>query len=237
MSGPSEHRLFFLLIVTLLWSTAMGIEANGIASAEPEQMPANCYFSGTPILDVELAPKPECFVAAATQGVADEAANGLAHNIGLFRVNTYMDFLFIVLYWSSFVFFARLEQSRWTKWVIGFISVSALFDIVENMRILKGLTAVAGSAPIEGLLPRPFSLVKWALLGVALGLAAVLVWSRKGRLHRLLPVALFVSGVLTLVGLAEPSFMVGGRIRLRGVLPAYPRSRFPVSSELRAAVD
>jgi len=212
MASQSEHRLFFLLIVTLLWSTAMSIEANGIAPAEPEQMPANCYFSGKPILDVELAPKPECFVAVATQGIADKVANEtadkLAHNIGLFRVNTYMDFLFIVLYWSVFVLFARLEERPGMKWVIGLISVSALFDVLENLRILKGLASLAGSEHLEGLLPRPFSLVKWALLGVTLGFAGILIWSRKGRFPHLLAFALVVSGVLTVVGLGIANVMV-----------------------------
>lgn len=212
MSSAPEHRLFFLLMVTLLWSAAMGIHAHGIASAEPEQMPANCYFSANSILDVELAPKSQCLVAVATLGAVDEQANTaadkIALNLRLFRMNTYMDFLFIVLYWSSFVLFARVQQSRWTKWVIGFISVCSLFDILENVRMLKSLTAVAGHSSMEGLLPRSFSLVKWTLLAIALGLTAILVWSRKGRLHRLLASVLIVSGVLTLVGLAKPNVMV-----------------------------
>jgi hypothetical protein len=205
MPSPLGHRLFFALLVTLAWSAAMGVEANGIAPAESEQMPANCYFSGKPILDVELAPTPECLAAVATRGAA---AAKVPHNIKLLRVNTWMDFLFIVLYWSSFVLYARVEDGRLTKWLIACISLSALFDVLENTRILKGLRAVGGSQPLEGLLPQPFSMAKWGLLGVTLALAGVLVWARKGRLHRLLAAALLISGALTLVGLARPHVMV-----------------------------
>ena len=205
MSSPLEHRLFFVLIVTLGWSAAMGVEASGITTPEPEQMPAHCYFSGKPILDMELAQRPECFLTVTMQ---EATAGNVAHNIQLFRVNTWMDFVFILLYWSAFVLFARLEESGLTKWVIGFISGSALFDVLENTRILKGLAVVGGAAPMEGLLPRPFSVAKWALLGIALALAGVLVWMRRGRLRPLLAAALLVSGVLTLVGLAIPCVMI-----------------------------
>jgi hypothetical protein len=80
VASPLERRLFFLLILTMVWSAAIGVEANGIAPIEPEQIPASCYFSGKPILDVELAKTPECFIVVATQGPADK----LAHNIGFF---------------------------------------------------------------------------------------------------------------------------------------------------------
>ena len=128
MSSPLERRLFFVLILTMLWTAAMGVEANGIAPVEPEEVPVSCYFSGKPILDVELAQTPKCFTFVATQGPAEK----LAHNLGLFRLDTYMDFLFILLYWSVFVLFARVEQSRWTIWVIGLICGTALFDVLEN---------------------------------------------------------------------------------------------------------
>jgi hypothetical protein len=204
VTSPLERRLFFPLILTILWSAVMAVEANNIARAESEEVPASCYFSGKPILDVELAKTPECFAFVATQG----PANKLAHNIALFRANTYMDFLFIVLYWNVFVFFARAEQGRWTKWVIGLISGAAVFDVLENLRILNGVARLASPEQFGGLLPQRFSQMKWTLLGLTLALAGMLVWSRKGRFPRLLAFALVVSGVLTLVGLAIPNVMV-----------------------------
>ena len=204
MPSPLERVLFLFLLATLVWSMAMGVEANGIAAAD--HVPAGCYFSGRPILDVELAERPDCFVAVTTEGAAPDK---IAHNLRLFRVNTWMDFLFIVLYWLVFILFALAPGGRWTKWtVIGLISASAVLDVGENLEIFKGLARVASSSSIDGLLPRDFSFFKWALLGATLGLLGVLVWCRKGRLYRLTAIALFVSGILTLVGLGIPHVMV-----------------------------
>jgi hypothetical protein len=204
MPSLLERALFFFLLATLVWSTAMGVEANGIAAAD--HVPAGCYFSAKPILDVELAERPECFVAATAGGAA---SGKVAHNLRLFRVNTQMDFLFIALYWFVFVLFALALGGHWTKrTVIGLIFASAVLDVGENLEIFKGLARVASSSSIDGLLPRDYSFFKWALLGATLGLLGVLVWLRKGRLYRLTAIALFVSGVLTLVGLWIPHVMV-----------------------------
>jgi hypothetical protein len=204
MPSRLEHRLFLFLIVTMVWSTAMGFEAGAIVSPDSHQSPPNCYISGKAILDVELSPTAECFESVVRQEATDHGER----NIRLIRTNTYMDFLFILLYWSVFVLFARVEEGRWSNWVTGFISSAALFDALENTRILKGLSALSIAAHVEGLLPRPFSLVKWTLLGLGFCTLGILVWSRKGRLYRLLTAALLASGVLTLGGLAIPKSMV-----------------------------
>ena len=204
MPNPLERALFLFMLATLVWFTAMGVEANGIAAAD--HVPAGCYFSAKPILDVELAERPECFVAETTEGVAP---GKLTHNLRLFRVNTEMDFLFIILYLLVFVLFAFSLGGRWTKWtVIGLISASAVLDVGENLEILKGLARIASSSSMDGLLPRDFSFLKWELLGATLGVLGVLVWLRRGRLFRLTAIALFVSGVLTLLGLGIPHVMV-----------------------------
>ncbi len=204
MSSPLERRLFLFLIATMVWSVAMGVEANGIAPAERQQVPANCYFSGKPILDVELAATPDCFTAIVKQAGADR----IAGNIKLVRANTYMDLVLIALYWSVFVLFERIEGGWPSNLLAGFISVAALFDVLEDIRILKGLTALSDSAQFDGLLPRPFSLVKWTLLGIALVVAGILVWSRKGPLYRFVAAGLAVSGVFILAALAIPGLML-----------------------------
>jgi hypothetical protein len=213
MPNPPERSLFFLLLFTILWSAAMGIEANGLAPAE--KLPAGCYFSAKPILDIELAQRSDCFVAVATDGASDsvpeKAAARSVLNLKLFRLNTWMDFLFILLYWRSLVLFARIKQGQLTKWVITLASLSALFDVLENVQILKGLRAVANSS-VMGLLPRPFSVAKWALLGVVLVLVGILVWLHKSNsnkyFNRLLAGAFLVSGVLTIVGITKPHVMI-----------------------------
>jgi hypothetical protein len=80
--------------------------------------------------------------------------------------------------------------------------------VLENLRILKVVAHLANSEHLEGLMPRPFSLVKWTPLGLTLGLTGILLWSRTGRLPRLLAFVLVVSGVLTIAGLSIPKVMV-----------------------------
>jgi hypothetical protein len=105
MPSRLERRLFFLLIATLLWSTIMLLEASRLSSPD-FHAPTGCYFSGKPIVDVELAQTPACFRSVVTQG----AEEGHEQNALLVRANTYMDFLFIVLYWAIFVTFAQIEN-------------------------------------------------------------------------------------------------------------------------------
>jgi hypothetical protein len=202
MPSPLQRLLFFLLVATMVWSVAMGIEANRIVLPD-EQATKNCRSSGNSILDVELAASPTCFTAVVKQVRPDR----IAGNIELIRTNTYMDFVLIALYWSVFVLFGRLEASQWTNWVSGFISVAALFDVLEDSRILRGLAVLSDSSQFEGLLPRPFSLVKWASLGIGLGLAGILVWLGKGRFYRWVAVGLIASGTFLLAALAIPTLM------------------------------
>src|ERR1700734_2342597 len=101
-----ERRLFLLLIAIMAWSTAMLIEAAGINS--PDFRPSSdCYFSGKPILDLELAQTPVCFQSVATQGIDQ----GHKHNLSLIALNTYLDFVFIALYWMLFLTLAQIEGS------------------------------------------------------------------------------------------------------------------------------
>ena len=205
MPNPLERALFLFMLATLVWFTAMGVEANGIAAAD--HVPAGCYFSAKPILDVELAERPECFVAETTEGVAP---GKLTHNLRLFRVNTEMDFLFIILYLLVFVLFAFSLGGRWTEWS-NCHRTHFCFGRARcggEPRNPQGTRAHCefffhGRPPAAGF----FFLKMGAPRGHA-GVLGVLVWLRRGRLFRLTAIALFVSGVLTLLGLGIPHVMV-----------------------------
>jgi hypothetical protein len=202
MPNPLERRLFFLLIATLLWSTAMLFEAGRISSPD-FRAPIGCYFSGKPIVDAELAQTTGCFRSIVTQG----GEEGHDQNVSLVRVNTYMDFLFIVLYWAIFVTFAQIEKGWFSTIASLLITLSALADVWENLRILNGLRALASAAPLDFTLPRGVSLVKWGLLGLVFLLLAAAVRARKHRWHIWIAVALVITGVLLLAGLASPKAM------------------------------
>src|SRR5262249_53802983 len=138
MPSPLQRLLFFLLVATTVWSAAMSIEASRIALPD-EEAREDCRSSGNSILGIELAPSPACFTAVVKQVRPDRVAG----NSKLIGANTYMDFVLIALYWSVFVLFGRLEASRWINWVSSFISLAALFDVLEDSRILRGLAVLS----------------------------------------------------------------------------------------------
>jgi hypothetical protein len=203
MTRHLKRWLFFSLLATIVWVTITGLVRRGIASGDFKQPSACYYFSGQTDADLELAPTSDCFRSLVERARPDR----FSHNIGVFQVLTYMDFVFIALYWAIFVLFAEVEVGKCSNWVIGFISLAGLFDILENIRILSVLNALRDSAVVQGLLPRPFSLVKWVVLALALGAAGTLTWTGAKRVGRLVSAALVLSSVLTLSGLVFPVIM------------------------------
>jgi hypothetical protein len=181
----------------------MQLELRQISSSDFRKPLACSYFSGVPIIDIELASSVDCFLIVTQQGAPED----VKHNTQVFERNTYMDFAFIGLYWTVFILFAQVCRNGWSNWVIAFISASAMFDILENTKILKGLGDILASGHAQGVLPRPFSLLKWATLALALGCLAALLWARVERGSRLLGAALLASGVLTVSGLLVPKAM------------------------------
>jgi hypothetical protein len=205
LTTKARYFPFCLLLVTLGWSIAMGIEVGGAASKGFTKPNSCSYFSGKPILNLELASSPDCFLNLVAQGVPDKVEK----NARLFRINTYMDFVFIALYWSVFSCFVIAERRRWAKWVIGFISISAFFDVLENARILEGLNDVLACNQVHGVLARPFSLLKWTALAFALGCLGASLWTLADWRTRLLSTVLLAAGALTLAGLVVPMAMIG----------------------------
>jgi hypothetical protein len=211
MPGPLERLLFFVLLLTLAWGVAMNVQAHGIAPAE--EVPAGCYFSGQPIVDVELAQSSECFVAVTTvrgdDETADELATRIARNLKLFRANTRMDFFFIALYWLVFVLFGWATDNGRVKWLLlAFVTLSSAFDVAENVRILAGLSSVTHQTAVDHL-PRTYSQIKWICFALTLFTCRAFSHGRgPGRLRRLTATALVLSGALTLTGLALPKILL-----------------------------
>ena len=155
MSDRSKGPLFFLLIVTVVWSIVMQWQIHSVLD-QPFPKPESCHFTGK-ILDVELARSNACFEKVVERGAYQHSAA----NVHAFRVHTYMDFAFILLYWAVFVFFMGELGNRLTKWVIGLISAAAVFDALENWRIIKCLDELNRAGRIQGMLPWEFSTAKW----------------------------------------------------------------------------
>jgi hypothetical protein len=76
-----------------------------------------------PIATLELASNPQTLNERIDQG---NAAKYRSENVKLAQVNTYMDLLFILLYWTAFVLSMREYPSGLSKWVIVAISFAAV---------------------------------------------------------------------------------------------------------------
>jgi hypothetical protein len=163
--------------------------------------PTSChYFSGQSLIDLELASSPTCFKELLAEG-------NLVENARMVRISTCMDFVFIGLYWSVFVLFARVFQGRHSKWIVLLISIAALFDGLENVRLLQGLGAALSPSGVYASTPWLFSMAKWVTFSLASIALGVLLWTLLDRWSRVVSVSVFSSAILTLLGLYAGGLM------------------------------
>jgi hypothetical protein len=190
--------LWVALLAALLWGSCMVLESHELSLPT---RPDSCrYFSGQSLVDLELASSPTCFNELLAQG-------SLVENARIVRVNTCMDFVFIGLYWSVFVLFAKVFQRWLSKWVVLLISIAALFDMLENVRLLQGVGATLGPSSVYASTPWPFSMAKWVIFSLALIALGVLLWTLADRWSRAVSVSVFSSAMLTLLGLYAGELM------------------------------
>jgi hypothetical protein len=94
------------------------------------------------ILRIELGSDASS-LSQAVAAVAPRDAAGVARNVGLVTLNTYMDFLFIGLYWGAVVSLACLAGrlgKPFFAWCAGVcVSIAAVSDIWENRAILSAM--------------------------------------------------------------------------------------------------
>ena len=199
--SQTRRLLWFILIATLVWGSVISWEGSEYRKqscpTQPWRSRIAC-LSTSPIAELELATTPETFRALINRG--DPLSAGI-WNLEITRVNTYMDFLFIALYWSVFVLFASLERSWLTVPVILAISVAALFDVVENTRLLGTLQAINSRIPFS-LLPGHVSRMKWIAFAASLLLLGLAFAKAKIRCSWLLSALVFASAVSTAIGVS-----------------------------------
>jgi hypothetical protein len=77
-----------------------------------------------------------------------------------------MDFAFIVLYCLTFIFVAAVfSQASALSLAVGVtIVIAGILDHWENFRLLGQFRTLASVAVVDGPLPRPLSLRKWAAM-------------------------------------------------------------------------
>ncbi|HEU5453724.1 MAG TPA: patatin-like phospholipase family protein [Terriglobales bacterium] len=201
----SNVRLVGILaLATLLWGVLLTIQG---------KVQVHSYRKN-PILSIELAYSQDNvdFTVGWKQGDRRAAAGWkpgdpqlAAQNAHGLRVNTYLDFVFIFLYWALLTQIARLYEPFDSKvsWILSMAARwAALFDVGENICIFAKLTRPKPWIP--PLLGHDLSLVKWGCFFLALFAAGYLLmrygvtrqWRRLRFAAGAIAVLAFLSGLV-----------------------------------------
>jgi hypothetical protein len=155
------------------------------------------------ILRVELGSDS----AQLNQAVAANEIDGIAHNVQMVVRNTYMDYVFILLYWTTFLSLAvlagRMGQRILSACSALLISGAAVGDLLENGAILTAMRVKPFTDAVAVDISE-FSQWKWVfffLASILLGLAIALN-------HHVSQVRRFSGGL----------FMASGVVGLMGVM-------------------
>lgn len=191
-----ERILWIVVLATIAWALCMAIEAGGFDKSR--SMGLISRF-GSPVAMLELARSPQVFASVLDQGDRQK-------NIKVMRSNTYMDFLFIVL-----LGFVSSTRPVLRAVLAATVLATGLFDCWENVRLLVLLRIMQSITPSKAVLPRPVSLVKWALfaLDLALVVLAILQSTDKTVSPLLIPMTAFVllAAACTAIGLFRNDFI------------------------------
>ncbi|MFL6306676.1 MAG: hypothetical protein ACJ72H_24350, partial [Candidatus Sulfotelmatobacter sp.] len=195
-----SRLLWVFLLMFTVWAAMTAWEAREFMGPPcPEQSAAahwGCMLA-SPIAELQLATSPAEFKARIDQGSAGQFESW---NLEIARVHSCTEFLSIGLYWAVFVLFAlECGGGRLRHALIGVISLAAIVDVLENVRLLEALGAISRSAAFSST-PRGFSIAKWILLATALVIAAILAARAEGRWRRVMSALLILSAAVASCG-------------------------------------
>jgi Patatin-like phospholipase len=217
MSYRLRPGLFYLLLVVVAWAATIQMQ---VSAFDRSHAPGGAWYKTTkPLVALELASSARAFQQVIDQG--DES-----HNIKVVQLNTYLDFVFIALYWSLFLVFASLEKPI-SKLVIVLISAAAIADLGENQRLLACLGELSRTKSISGLSPAAFGYTKWLLFAAALMALAPYTRRVGDQYSRGLAIALTLSGILTVTGLVFPTAMLAAGVGFLAVVVIAGIAHFP----------
>jgi hypothetical protein len=216
--------LWFVLVGAAVWAFVMTVETCQFdTDPRPGGMLTHlaCRSSGT-IASLELAETEATFHAllALRDPERDEIWNA-----DVARTNTAMDFLLIALYWSGFVLLAERARGRTWVAVVAAITVAAVADIAENVRLWHALTAVLTHRPLAGLARAP-SILKWESIAAAEALLAVAIPSGPLR-SRPLAALLTIAALSTAIGPFYTALLPVATLTLLGILAVASYKVFP----------
>lgn len=198
-----ERTLWIVVLATIAWAVCMAIEAGGFDKSRSTGLIGRF---ASPVAMLELARSPHAFASILDQGDRQK-------NIEVMRSNTYMDFLFVILYCATLILLGVVCSAGTVLRMILATTVLAtgLFDYWENVRLLGLLRVMQSLNPSEAVLPRPVSLVKWALFALDLTLVALAILRSTNKVAEplLMPMTAFVllAAACTVIGLFRNNFI------------------------------
>jgi hypothetical protein len=159
------------------------------------------------ILRVELG-SDAASLNLAVRGNGPRDTEGVAHNIQMVVRNTYMDFVFILLYWLTFLSLSYLAGRMGRRFLAVCaalsISLAALSDLFENGAILTAMRVKPFTDPVAVDISE-FSQWKWAFFFLAsffLGLA-IAMNHRVSTMRRASGGVFIAAGVLGILGISR----------------------------------
>jgi hypothetical protein len=151
----------------------------------------------SPIAELELASTGNRFSSLMDGGYG---ASFRCHNLKIVRLNTSLDYVFILLYSLSYSLFAASVSHKLFRYIVGAISVAAMFDVLENLLMFRALSDIDRSVLVRWTPSLP-SHAKWVSLSIATVLLAIALLTTGNKTHRMIGFLMLTSGILTIVGL------------------------------------
>jgi hypothetical protein len=150
-----ERILWVLVIATIVWALGMAVEA---AAFNKSRSSGWIERFDSPIAMLELAKSQHCFAAILDQGQRQK-------NIRVMQINTYMDFVFILLYCVTLILLAAVcaRQPPLKITVVVTVIATGILDYWENFRLLSLFKIMESAIAVQAPLSRPVSLAKWGL--------------------------------------------------------------------------
>jgi len=144
----------------------------------------------------------------AVQANGNTDREGIAHNIQMVKRNTYMDFVFVLLYWMTFVGLAYLAGMLGQR-LLAFCSsasmtAAALADLLENHSILTAMSFRNFTDAVAVDISE-YSQAKWAFfyLGIFLLGLAMALNRRTSQLRRITGSVFLAAGAFGIVGISR----------------------------------
>ena len=206
------RTLWFVLIAAMLWAGVAVWEISPLKYQAPLEGTCNslteCGFTSV-LATLELAGSRTEFTTRINQKYSSgqELGEVPAHNITIVADNTWIDFLYIPLYWTVYLLFSHAFRGRFSAWIICAITIAAVFDVAENLLLLRAMHELQQTTTLQlqqdasqFLVPGPVSHIKWSFLAVASILLGLDLFPRAPFAFKMIALPMIVSGLLTAVG-------------------------------------